>query len=206
MGRQAVATRDAVFEAADRLKIVQKDTDEITVKAVRDVIGGGSHSTVHKHLLVWKATDLAARSSLPKAPQETVALPPTLQQLFTEMRLKIDKLEALVMFELKTQTELKRSDANNVADRNTEQHPTRVKQVEKNKKPVRKKSKPSSQEEKAKLSHINLDEKSDTKHNVTDVPVKQKEEATEITKQDINDNDTDKADNKKQDPDQLSLF
>lgn len=52
MGRKALHTQDEVFAAADRMAASGED---VTASALLATLGGGSLTTIHKHLDVWEA-------------------------------------------------------------------------------------------------------------------------------------------------------
>lgn len=53
MGRKAFFTEDQVFAAADTLAATGK---EVSASALLNVLGGGSLTTIYKHLDVWRQT------------------------------------------------------------------------------------------------------------------------------------------------------
>lgn len=53
MGRKALHTQEQVLEAADRLAASRK---EVTPTALREALGGGSLTTIYRHLAVWEDT------------------------------------------------------------------------------------------------------------------------------------------------------
>ncbi|MEP6879252.1 MAG: DNA-binding protein [Nitrosospira sp.] len=53
MGRKALHTQDQVFEAADRLAASSR---EVTPTTLREALGGGSLTTIYRHLEAWEAT------------------------------------------------------------------------------------------------------------------------------------------------------
>ncbi|MBX9940539.1 MAG: DNA-binding protein [Candidatus Obscuribacterales bacterium] len=74
MGRKAYFTEQEVLAAADRLAAAGK---EVTASALLDVLGGGSLTTIYKHLNVW-------RESRPSLVQQVVPgeLPEPVQTAF----------------------------------------------------------------------------------------------------------------------------
>ncbi len=74
MGRKAYFTEQEVLAAADRLAAAGK---EVTASALLDVLGGGSLTTIYKHLNVW-------RESRPALVQQVVPgdLPEPVQTAF----------------------------------------------------------------------------------------------------------------------------
>ncbi|SEP43906.1 DNA-binding protein [Nitrosovibrio sp. Nv6] len=58
MGRKALHTQEQVFDAADQLAAAGK---EVTPTALREALGGGSLTTIYRHLEAWEDT----RKSLP---------------------------------------------------------------------------------------------------------------------------------------------
>ncbi|MBL8670050.1 MAG: DNA-binding protein [Alphaproteobacteria bacterium] len=98
MPRERIATRDAVFQAADDLS---RRGDKVTVTAVRDLIGGGSNSTIHEILVEWRR----ARRDRPAGSGNVVplttavpALPDPLRQLMDGFAAQLNRrwTEALV--------------------------------------------------------------------------------------------------------------
>lgn len=98
MPRERIATRDAVFQAADDLS---RRGDKVTVTAVRDLIGGGSNSTIHEILVEWRR----ARRDRPIGTGNVVplttavpALPDPLRQLMDGFAAQLNRrwTEALV--------------------------------------------------------------------------------------------------------------
>ncbi|MFZ2169189.1 MAG: DNA-binding protein [Methylococcaceae bacterium] len=57
MGRKALHTQEEVFQAADALAANGK---EVTPTALRDALGGGSLTTIYKHIDAWQETRKAA--------------------------------------------------------------------------------------------------------------------------------------------------
>ena len=57
MGRKALHTQDQVFEAADRLAASSR---EVTPTTLREALGGGSLTTIYRHLEAGEATRRAA--------------------------------------------------------------------------------------------------------------------------------------------------
>lgn len=53
MGRKALHTQEQVLEAADQLAAAGK---EVTPTALREALGGGSLTTIYRHLTVWEDT------------------------------------------------------------------------------------------------------------------------------------------------------
>jgi len=59
MGRKALHTQEQVFQAADMLAA---NGIEVTPTALRDALGGGSLTTIYKHIDAWQETRRAAPS------------------------------------------------------------------------------------------------------------------------------------------------
>ncbi|OAI16610.1 hypothetical protein A1507_11750 [Methylomonas koyamae] len=57
MGRKALHTQEQVFQAADELAA---SGIEVTPTTLRDALGGGSLTTIYKHIDAWQATRLTA--------------------------------------------------------------------------------------------------------------------------------------------------
>ena len=57
MGRKALHTQEQVFQAADALAASGK---EVTPTTLRDALGGGSLTTIYKHIDAWQETRKAA--------------------------------------------------------------------------------------------------------------------------------------------------
>lgn len=57
MGRKALHTQEQVFQAANALAASGK---EVTPTSLRDALGGGSLTTIYKHIDAWQETRLAA--------------------------------------------------------------------------------------------------------------------------------------------------
>lgn len=64
MGRKALHTQEQVFEAADRLVAIGK---EVTPTTLREALGGGSLTTIYRHLEAWEDTRkvMPAPASIP---------------------------------------------------------------------------------------------------------------------------------------------
>lgn len=83
MGRKALHTQDQVFEAADRLAASGR---EVTPTTLRDALGGGSLTTIYRHLEAWEATRKAvpAPVSIPMPDAVRLAFEQTWQAAATE--------------------------------------------------------------------------------------------------------------------------
>ncbi|KWF77603.1 hypothetical protein WL93_26695 [Burkholderia diffusa] len=75
MGRKALHTQEQVFEAADRLAA---GGQEVTPTTLREALGGGSLTTIYRHLEAWEA----ARKSAP-APV-IIAMPDAVKAAFDQ--------------------------------------------------------------------------------------------------------------------------
>ena len=53
MGRKALFTEEQVFETADRLVT---DGKEVTASSLLAALGGGSLTTIYKHMAAWLAS------------------------------------------------------------------------------------------------------------------------------------------------------
>lgn len=71
MGRNALHTQEQVFEAADRLAA---SGQEVTPTALRKELGGGSLTTIYRHLDAWGAARTAAPAPVLIAMPEAVKL------------------------------------------------------------------------------------------------------------------------------------
>ncbi|WP_229483684.1 DNA-binding protein [Massilia horti] len=69
MARQEV-TLDEVTAAAISL---QDDGMRVTIEAVREALGTGSPSTIHKHLVEWRASQAKPEAPKPEIPESIVA-------------------------------------------------------------------------------------------------------------------------------------
>lgn len=69
MGRKAFFTKEEIFEAADTLVAEGK---EVTATALLDILGGGSFTTIYRHLKAWqeKRPELAAPSKPAEIPEQ----------------------------------------------------------------------------------------------------------------------------------------
>ncbi len=75
MGRKALHTPEQVFQAADRLAAAGQSVSPASLRAA---LGGGSLTTIYKHLATWEATRPA--SSAPTA----MIMPETVERIFAQ--------------------------------------------------------------------------------------------------------------------------
>ncbi len=73
MGRKALHTPEQVFQAADQLTAAGQ---AVSPTALREALGGGSLTTIYKHLAVWEATHQ------PLFKPTTQAMPETVEKAF----------------------------------------------------------------------------------------------------------------------------
>ncbi len=69
MGRKALHTPEQVFQAAERLAAAGQ---AVSPTALREALGGGSLTTIYKHLAVWEATHQPLFKPITQAMPETV--------------------------------------------------------------------------------------------------------------------------------------
>lgn len=70
MGRKAAHTKEQVFQAADRLAA---SGQEVTATLLRDELGGGSLTTIYKHLDEWSASKKSAPPVVMEQPESVKA-------------------------------------------------------------------------------------------------------------------------------------
>ncbi|BCT69533.1 DNA-binding protein [Nitrosospira sp. NRS527] len=83
MGRKALHTQEQVFDAADQLAASGK---EVTPTALREALGGGSLTTIYRHLEAWEETrkTLPAPVSIPMPDAVKLAFDQSWQAAATE--------------------------------------------------------------------------------------------------------------------------
>jgi chromosome segregation ATPase len=89
MGRKAIATKEAVYTAANLLSAAGRN---ITAAAVRDSIGGGGLSTIQSHIQNWrlKQDDTTADSGF------AYTLPRTLHESFEQLEGDLNALKKVL--------------------------------------------------------------------------------------------------------------
>lgn len=100
MGRKAIATRDAVYKAAASIEIQTGNPTAITIDAIRELIGGGSSSTIHAHLKQWRVDHVDGFPKNQNDEDKTFSLPPTIKSFIAKLRSDIDTLEKLLELEM----------------------------------------------------------------------------------------------------------
>ena len=99
-------TQDSVFQAAETLYSAEQNP---TIKAVRELLGHGSNTTIHKYLTLWKEAKAEELEETEEDDTET-KLKETIQQLKQQQRSNQQLAKELLAFEIKlatTEQELK---------------------------------------------------------------------------------------------------
>ena len=105
MGRKAKHTQEQVFEAADRLAA---SGQEVTATALLDELGGGSLTTIYKHLDVWTASKKTAPPVVMEQPEGVKAAFAAIWQAVTnEAAKEIAAIRQKADSEVKTATKLR---------------------------------------------------------------------------------------------------
>ena len=100
MGRKALHTQDQVFEAGDHLAASGR---EVTPTTLRDTLGGGSLTTIYRHLEAWEATRKAvpAPVNIPMPDAVRLAFELTWQAAATEAGKEIATIREKADIEIK---------------------------------------------------------------------------------------------------------
>ena len=74
MSRRSVVTEQEVFDAANQLRMTGK---QVTALKILTVLGGGSLTTIYKHLDAWEARERFDKQSIPSPAESSDELPPS---------------------------------------------------------------------------------------------------------------------------------
>lgn len=113
MGRKATHTQEQVFEVADRLAA---SGQEVTATVLRDELGGGSLTTIYKHLDAWTASKKTAPPVIMEQPESVKAAFAAIWQAVTnEAAKEIGAIRQKADAEVKMATKLRDEAVNAIA-------------------------------------------------------------------------------------------